>query len=151
MNLYPVMSLSVSPSKNRAAGETWCEKTLSFWLCKLTIGTIRIKENRQYFPCHAGPLSYTFIELHWKWRFQGQMTIKSLLFLKFLSKIQWCRDQIMVFSNRESILEWYFIVRSVGFWHACFWFFPILPDSYKHLHLISKRCVRNANGKREKL
>ena len=23
----------------------------------------------------------------------------------------------------------------MGFWHACFRFFPILPDSYKHLHL----------------
>ena len=33
------------------------------------------------------------------------------------------RDLIIVFSKRENILEWTYIVRSVGFGHACFWFF----------------------------
>ena len=54
--------------------------------------------NRQDFPYHAGQYSYNFIEMHGKWTFQGQITVKNLIFLRFYWKIsvqsQWCRGQM---------------------------------------------------------
>ena len=102
----------------------------------MTICTIRIKEKRWDCPYHFGKLSYIFIEMHWKWTFQGQITLsKTLIFLTFYWKIseqiQWCSNQIMVFS----ILEWSYIVKTIGVLICIFLNFPVLPESYKKLHL----------------
>ena len=103
------------------------KKNPAFWKCNLTICTIRIKENRQDFLYHAGPLSYNSTEMHWKWTFQGQKLCQKHPFPKILLKIFSAKLVMQRWNNslfKQRKYPWVKLCQQVsGFWHACFWFF----------------------------
>ena len=84
----------------------------------VTICTNRIEEYRQEFPHHTRPLSYNFIEMHWKRTFRKHIT----------EQIQWCRDQII----EKAVI---FYCQIGGVLTFMFLIFRILRDSYNHLQV----------------
>ena len=79
------------------------------------------------------------LEFHWNSLKMNIPTasnsVKKHIFLtfywKFYKEIHWCRDKMMVFSYRGSVLYRNYIDGTVCFRHACFMTFSILPDYYK--------------------
>ena len=118
--------LSVSPCKNQAVDETWYENPIILIVYFDDLHHQNQGKQKNIFPCWT-------IEFQFHWNklkmniSRADNSVKNIIFPRsywqISEQIQWCKDQIMVFSYRESIYEWDLIVRSLGFWHACFWFF----------------------------
>ena len=103
----------------------------------MTICTSKSRQND--FRYHFGNFSYNLIDIALTINIStANNSVKNFIFLTFYQKmseqIQWWTDQIIIFSNWKSVVEWNDIVRSAGFDMHIF-DFPILHGSHKNLHL----------------
>ena len=116
---------SVGLCKNYTVGETWYEKT--YYLKSLILLFVPSESSKKDNISHTTLVNWVIILL----KCTDNEHFQNLMFSNILLKI-FLSNSGMQKSNRECIIEWNYIVTSVGFWHISD-FFLSLPVSYNNL------------------